>query len=118
MIESNLRTLIRFQHPMSGRLARRLAASLALGTIGLAIAATSATAQSKYDAEIKIGNTMPYSGPASGYAVVGKSEAAYFKKINAEGGINGRRINFISYDDGAFPPRTVKQVRKLIEGDE
>jgi len=83
----------------------------------------SALAQKKYDTgatdtEIKIGNIMPYSGPASAYGVIGKTEEAYFKKINAEGGINGRKINFISYDDGYSPPKAVEQVRKLVESDE
>jgi branched-chain amino acid transport system substrate-binding protein len=94
--------------------------------IGLAfagLAAAPALAQKKYDpgasdSEIKIGNTMPYSGPASAYGVIGKTEAAYFNKINAEGGINGRKINFISYDDAYSPPKTVEQVRKLVESDE
>jgi branched-chain amino acid transport system substrate-binding protein len=84
---------------------------------------TVALADKKYDSgasdtEIKIGNIMPYSGPASAYAVIGKTEAAYFNKINAEGGINGRKINFISYDDGYSPPKAVEQARKLVEGDE
>src|SRR5215469_13643499 len=84
--------------------------------------ATAATAQKKYDVgasdtEIKIGNINPYSGPASAYSVVGKTEAAYFNKVNAEGGINGRKINFISYDDGYSPPKTVEQARKLVESD-
>ena len=70
------------------------------------------------DSEIKIGNIMPYSGPASSYGVIGKTEEAYFNKINAEGGINGRKINFISYDDGYSPPKTVEQARKLVESDE
>src|SRR5580658_1156182 len=70
------------------------------------------------DTEIKIGNTMPYSGPASAYGVIGKTEDAYFKMINEQGGVNGRKINFISYDDGYSPPKTVEQVRKLIESDE
>ena len=61
---------------------------------------------------------MPYSGPASAYATIGKTEAAYFNKINSEGGINGRKINFISYDDGYSPPKTVEQARKLVEDDE
>ena len=82
-----------------------------------------ASAQNKYDpgatdTEIKIGNIMPYSGPASAYATIGKTEAAYFNKINAEGGINGRKINFISYDDGYSPPKAVEQARKLVESDE
>src|SRR5258708_29268258 len=80
-------------------------------------------AQKKYgpgasDTEIKIGNIMPYSGPASAYGVIGKTEEAYFKKVNAEGGINGRKINFISYDDAYSPPKTVEQARKLVESDE
>jgi branched-chain amino acid transport system substrate-binding protein len=89
------------------------------------LAATSVNAadQKKYDVgatdtEIKIGNIMPYSGPASSYSVIGKTETAYFNKINAEGGINGRKINFISYDDGYSPPKTVEQARKLVESDE
>ena len=91
----------------------------------IAFAATSngALAQKKYDSgatdtEIKIGNIMPYSGPASAYGVIGKTEEAYFKKINAEGGINGRKITFISYDDTYSPPKTVEQARKLVESDE
>jgi len=94
-------------------------------TIAFAIASgvTSANAQKKYDtgatdATIKIGNIMPYSGPASAYATIGKTEAAYFKKINSEGGINGRQIEFISYDDTYSPPKTVGQARKLVESDE
>jgi len=82
-----------------------------------------AFAQKKYDTgasdtEIKIGNIIPYSGPASAYGVIGKTEEAYFKKINAEGGINGRKITFISYDDAYSPPKAVEQVRKLVESDE
>ncbi len=65
------------------------------------------------DTEIKIGNTMAYSGPASSYGTIGKSEAAYFAMINEQGGINGRKINFISRDDGYSPPKTVEQVRQL-----
>jgi branched-chain amino acid transport system substrate-binding protein len=89
----------------------------------LAINSGAALAQKKYDTgatdtEIKIGNIMPYSGPASAYGVIGKTEEAYFKKINAEGGINGRKINFISYDDGYSPPKAVEQARKLVESDE
>ena len=101
---------------------------LRLGAFSAAIAVLAATssgalAQKKYDVgatdtEIKIGNIMPYSGPASAYGVIGKTEEAYFKKINAEGGINGRKINFISYDDGYSPPKTVEQARKLVESDE
>ena len=89
----------------------------------LAISAGSALAQKKYgpgvtDTEIKIGNIMPYSGPASAYGVIGKTEEAYFKKINAAGGVNGRKINFISYDDAYSTPKTVEQARKLVESDE
>jgi branched-chain amino acid transport system substrate-binding protein len=84
---------------------------------------STAFAQKKYDpgatdTEIKIGNIMPYSGPASAYATIGKTEDAYFRKLNEEGGINGRKINFISYDDGYSPPKTVEQARKLVESDE
>src|SRR5260370_175055 len=90
---------------------------------GAALAASPAAAQKKYDpgatdTEIKIGNTNPYSGPASAYGVIGKTITAYFNKANAEGGINGRKINFISYDDGYSPPKTVEQARKLVESDE
>jgi branched-chain amino acid transport system substrate-binding protein len=70
------------------------------------------------DAEIKIGNTNPYSGPASAYGAIGRALAAYFAKINDEGGINGRKIDFISLDDGYSPPRTVEQIRKLVEQDQ
>jgi ABC-type branched-subunit amino acid transport system substrate-binding protein len=101
------------------RMALASAAAFAL----LAASASGALAQKKYDTgatdtEIKIGNIMPYSGPASAYGVIGKTEAAYFKKINDAGGINGRKINFISYDDGYSPPKTVEQARKLVESDE
>jgi branched-chain amino acid transport system substrate-binding protein len=101
---------------------------LRLGAFSAALAVLAATssgalAQKKYDTgatdtEIKIGNIMPYSGPASAYGVIGKTEEAYFRKINAEGGINGRKINFISYDDNYSPPKTVEQARKLVESDE
>jgi branched-chain amino acid transport system substrate-binding protein len=82
-----------------------------------------AQAQKKYDpgasdTEIRIGQTMPYSGPASAYGTIGKAEAAYFRKINEEGGINGRKINLISLDDGYSPPKAVEMVRKLVEQDE
>src|SRR5580693_381210 len=70
------------------------------------------------DTEIKIGQTMPYSGPASAYGVIGRAEAAYFKMINEKGGVNGRKINFISLDDAYSPPKTVEQIRRLIESDE
>jgi len=90
---------------------------------GLALGTSAAVAQKKYDAgasdtEIKIGNTMPYSGPASAYGTIGKAAAAYFKKVNDEGGINGRKINFISVDDGYSPPKTVEMARRLVEQDQ
>ena len=101
---------------------------LRLGAFSAALALLAATtdpsvAQKKYDTgatdtEIKIGNIMPYSGPASAYGIIGRTEAAYFKKINDAGGINGRKINFISYDDAYSPPKAVEQARKLVESDE
>src|SRR5438876_2214406 len=99
------------------------ATGLALAALLAITVASSAHAQKKYDpgatdTEIKIGNIMPYSGPASAYATIGKTEAAYFNKLNSEGGINGRKINFISYDDGYSPPKAVEQARKLVESDE
>jgi ABC-type branched-subunit amino acid transport system substrate-binding protein len=89
----------------------------------LALSISAANAQKKYDpgssdTEIKIGQTMPFSGPASAYASIGKTEAAYFRMINDRGGINGRKINLIQYDDAYSPPKAVEQVRKLVEGDE
>ncbi|MDU3132217.1 MAG: ABC transporter substrate-binding protein, partial [Bradyrhizobium sp.] len=95
----------------------------ALATAVIALTSGGALAQKKYDTgasdtEIKIGNIMPYSGPASAYGVIGKTEEAYFKKINAEGGINGRKITFVTYDDAYSPPKAVEQVRKLVESDE
>src|SRR5437868_367712 len=100
----------------------RHAKSVAVALFALAVA-SAANAQKKYDpgatdTEIKVGNIMPCSGPLSAYATIGKTEAAYFKKINEEGGINGRKINFISYDDGYNPAKTVEQARKLVEDDE
>ena len=97
--------------------------TLPLAALLLAALVSTADAQKKYDpgasdTEIKVGNIMPYSGPASSYASIGKSEAAYFRMINEQGGINGRKINFISYDDGYSPPKTVEQARKLVESDE
>src|SRR3954470_510069 len=68
--------------------------------------------------EIRIGNTMPYSGPASSYSVIGRTEAAFFNMINDQGGMAGRKINFISLDDGYSPPKTVEDVRRLVEQDE
>jgi branched-chain amino acid transport system substrate-binding protein len=98
-------------------------AAVSAALVILSASSNAALAQKKYDVgatdtEIKIGNIMPYSGPVSAYGVIGKTEAAYFNKINAEGGINGRKINFISYDDAYSPPKTVEQARKLVESDE
>src|SRR5262245_33080349 len=92
------------------------------GALALALAASPVFAQKKYDegatdTEIKIGHTNPYSGNASAYGTIGKAIDAYFKMINEQGGINGRKINFISYDDGHSPPKTVEMVRKLVEED-
>ncbi len=97
------------------RLTFLLAVALGLGFAGSAGAqqAPGVTAT-----EIKIGNTNPYSGPASSYGTIGKTIAAYFKKVNAEGGINGRKINFITYDDSYSPPKTVEMVRRLVEQDQ
>jgi ABC-type branched-subunit amino acid transport system substrate-binding protein len=101
----------------------RRAAAFSTAIILFAASGSNALAQKKYDpgvtdTEIKIGNIMPYSGPASAYGVIGRTETAYFRKINAEGGINGRKINFISYDDAYSPPKAVEQARKLVESDE
>jgi len=98
------------------------AAACAL-TIALSLAPVQATAQKSYDVgasdgEIRIGNTMPYSGPASGWGIIGKTLSAVFTMVNDQGGINGRKIRFISYDDGYSPPKTVEQTRKLVESDE
>jgi len=94
--------------------------ALCLSIAGFAM---QASAQKKYDpgasdTEIKIGQTMPYSGPASAYGTIGKVQAAYFKQLNEQGGVNGRKINFISLDDGYSPPKTVEMVRRLVEQDE
>jgi branched-chain amino acid transport system substrate-binding protein len=94
-----------------------------IGFAATILAAHSVAAQPKYDTgasdtEIKIGNTIAYSGPLSAYGIIAKTEDAYFRKINAEGGIGGRKIKYISYDDAYSPPKTVEQTRKLIEGDE
>jgi ABC-type branched-subunit amino acid transport system substrate-binding protein len=96
--------------------------TLAVAALGLVLALPS-VAQKKYDpgasdTEIKIGNTIPYSGPASAYGTIGKIEAGYFKMINEQGGINGRKINYISLDDGYSPPKAVEMIRRLVEQDE
>jgi len=96
---------------------------MATGAFAVALVSTVAWAAGQYspgasDTEIKIGNTMPYSGPASSYGIIGKTDAAYFSMINDQGGINGRKINFISRDDSYSPPKTVEQVRQLVEQDQ
>lgn len=96
-------------------------AGLAVAATGMANQATAA--EKKYgpgvsDTEIKLGQTMPYSGPASAYGIQGTIESAYFKKLNEKGGVNGRKINLISLDDGYSPPKTVEQTRKLVENDD
>jgi branched-chain amino acid transport system substrate-binding protein len=108
---------------MQFHVTRRTVGVAAIAAVAVALGATSALAQKVNDVgvtdtEIKIGNIAPYSGPASPYATIAKTEAAYFKMINDAGGINGRKITFISYDDGYSPPKTVEQVRKLVESDE
>jgi branched-chain amino acid transport system substrate-binding protein len=97
--------------------------AVVLSMMLIAAQGSDALAEKKYDigatdTEIKIGNIMPYSGPASAFAAIGKTEAAYFTMINEQGGINGRKINFISYDDGYSPPKTIEQARRLVESDE
>ncbi len=91
-----------------------------LVAVGLAAVVAPAVAQTPgiTATEIKIGNTNPYSGPASAYGTIGKALGAYFKKVNDEGGINGRKINYITYDDAYTPPKTVEMVRKLVEQDQ
>jgi branched-chain amino acid transport system substrate-binding protein len=87
-------------------------------TSGLTIAALAATSRARAETPtVKIGNTMPYSGPASTYGVIGRTESAFFKMVNEQGGVDGHMIDFISYDDGYSPPKTVEQVRRLVEED-
>ena len=99
---------------------RKLTAAVLAGALGLGLAsaAPAQTVVGVTATEIKIGNTNPYSGPASAYGTIGKTIAAYFKKVNDEGGVNGRKINFISYDDSYSPPKAVEMVRKLVEQDQ
>ena len=108
------------EHP---NMKTRRAYIAATAALAFAFSASQALAQKKYDTgasdtEIKIGQTVPFSGAYSVYANIGKTQAAYFKMINDQGGINGRKINLIQYDDAYSPPKTVEQVRKLVEGDE
>jgi len=102
---------------------KRRVFNIAAAAVAAVFAAAPVIVKGKYDPgaddkEIKIGNIMPYSGPASSYGTIGKTAAAYFKMINEKGGINGRKINFISLDDGYSPPKTVEQARKLVEQEE
>ncbi len=97
---------------------QRLACVAAAALIALPAWAGKAYGPGASDTEIRIGNTVPYSGHLSLYGLIGRSAAAYFKKVNDEGGINGRKVSFISYDDAYSPPKTLEQVRKLVEGDE
>jgi branched-chain amino acid transport system substrate-binding protein len=97
--------------------------AIAIAAVGAAVNLNAVAAQKQYgpgvsDTTIKVGNIMPYSGPASAYGIIGQTEAAFFKMINEEGGINGRKIDFISYDDGYSPSNTVEQARRLVEDDE
>src|ERR1700754_85499 len=105
-------------YALDKKIVSRTVGALAASALLLALGSGAAMAQKKNDTgatdtEIKIGNIAPYSGPASSYATIAKTEAAYFKMVNDRGGINGRKINFISYDDGYSPPKTIEQVRKL-----
>ena len=108
------------KHANVGAPSRKLATALVMAILAGSVAASKAVAEKKYgpgvsDTEIKIGNTMPYSGPASNVATVGRAEAAYFQMLNEHGGVNGRKITFISLDDAYSPPKTLEQVRKLVE---
>ncbi len=101
---------------------RRILLGASVLALSLSLGLSPASAQKKYDegatdTEIKIGNTMPYSGNASAYGNIGRTIEATFKMVNDSGGINGRKINFITYDDGYAPPKTVEMVRKLVEED-
>src|SRR5213594_3967914 len=100
------------------RTRKLLIAVLAVGLAGLIPALAAQTVVGVTATEIKIGNTNPYSGPASAYGTIGKVIGAYFKKVNDEGGVNGRKINYITYDDAYSPPKTVEMVRKLVEQDQ
>src|SRR6266436_5478655 len=102
---------------------RNRATPCALAELALLPAATPALAQKQYgpgatDAEIKTGTTTPYSGSASAYSAGAGSATAYFTMINQQGGVNGRKINYVSLDDAYSPPKTVEQIRRLIESDE
>src|ERR1700744_1442066 len=102
-------------HSMYARIAYATAAALAIAVIaGPVVADTPGVT----DTEVKIGNTVPYSGPASAYSVLGKLESAFFKMVNEQGGVAGHKIDFISLDDNYSPPKTVEQIRRLVEEDQ
>lgn len=123
-LQSTEKTIGRkFRHEEHANMNNRRAFIAATAALAFALSASQALAQKKYDTgasdtEIKIGQTNPFSGPASAYATIGKTQAAYIKMINDQGGVNGRKINLIQYDDAYSPPKTVEQVRKLVESDE
>src|SRR3984885_2838888 len=100
---------------ISRRMLLKAGAVSAAALASAARAAFAANAPGITDSEIKIGQTMPYSGPASAYGVIGRADAAYFKMINEAGGVNGRKITLISLDDGYSPPKAVEQTRRLVE---
>ena len=95
----------------------RHALAIAFGLSGISLGGIGAAADDA-KSEIRIGQTLPYSGPVSGFGIIGRAQEAYFAKVNAEGGINGRKVKFISLDDAYSPPKTVEQTRKLVEQDE
>ena len=102
---------------------RHLIQTLAAAAVAAAVASPTAFAQKKYDpgatdSDIKIGNINPYSGPASAYGMIGRTLDAFFRMVNGNGGINGRKIVFYSYDDAYTPPKTLEQARRLVENDE
>src|SRR5881296_793095 len=102
---------------MTTMLSRTVLSAL-VAVLALVVPATAADTPGVTATEVKIGNTNPYSGPASAYGTIGKVIGAYFKKVNEEGGVNGRKINYITYDDAYSPPKTVEMVRKLVEQDQ
>lgn len=119
---ASVRGTIDVKRALKGKIAR-VARPLCVLLLVAGMASAAFAAEKSYgpgvtDTEIKIGNIAPYSGPASAYSLIAKTEAAYFKMINESGGINGRKINFISYDDAYSPPKAVEQARKLIDSDE
>ena len=108
------------RHANVGASPRKVVAALVIAILASSLAAPAATAEKRYgpavsDTEIKIGNTMPYSGPLSNVGTQGRTEAAYFRMLNERGGVNGRKITFISLDDAYSPPKTVERVRELVE---